>query len=45
MIELDYHRSLYDCYVYHKKLDDDSMIYSTMYVDNMLIAAKSKFDI
>ena len=45
MIELGYNRSLYDCCVYHNKLDDGSMIYLVMYVDDMLIDAKSNSDI
>ncbi|CAM8885712.1 unnamed protein product [Rhodiola kirilowii] len=45
MIELGYNRSPYDCCVYHNKLGDGSMIYLVLYVDDMLVAAKSKSDI
>ena len=45
MIQLGYNRSPYDCCVYHNKADDGSMIYLVLYVDDMLIAAKSKSDI
>ena len=38
-------RSLYDCCVYHNKVKDGSMIYLLLYVDDMLIAAKSMCDI
>jgi len=38
-------RSLYDCCVYHNKVEDGSMIYLLLYVDDMLIAAKSMCDI
>lgn len=34
-------RSKYDSCVYFRKLDDDSIIYLLLYVDKMLIAAKS----
>ena len=34
-------RSSYDSCVYHRKLSDDSFIYLLLYVDDMLIAAKS----
>ena len=45
MVELGYNRSPYDCCVYHNKLEDGSMIYLVLYVDDMLIAARSKTDI
>ena len=45
MIELGYNRSQYDCCVYHNKLEDGSMIYLILYVDDMLIAARNKADI
>ena len=32
----------FDCCVYSKKLDDDSFIYLTLYVDDILIAVESK---
>jgi len=38
-------RSLYDCCVYHNKVEDRSMIYLLLYVDDMLIAEKSMCDI
>jgi transposase InsO family protein len=45
MIHLGFNRSPYDCCVYHNKADDGSMVYLVLYVDDMLLAAKSKFDI
>ncbi|XP_071940223.1 secreted RxLR effector protein 161-like [Coffea arabica] len=45
MIELGYNRSQCDCYVYHNKLEDGSMIYLILYVDNMLIVVRNKADI
>ncbi|XP_027171542.1 LRR receptor-like serine/threonine-protein kinase FLS2 [Coffea eugenioides] len=45
MIELGYNRSQYDCCVYHNKLEDGSMIYLILYVDDMLIVARNKTDI
>ncbi|CAL1356411.1 unnamed protein product [Linum trigynum] len=45
MLELGYSRSPYDCCVYHNKVEDGSMIYLVLYVDDMLIAARSKSDI
>jgi len=38
-------RSLYDCCVYHNKVEDGSMIYLLLYVDDMLIATKCMCDI
>ncbi|CAL1382933.1 unnamed protein product [Linum trigynum] len=45
MLELGYNRSPYDCCVYHSKAEDGSMIDLVLYVDDMLIAARSKSDI
>ena len=45
MIQLGYSRSPYDCCVYHNKADYGSMVYLVLYVDDMLIAAKSKYEI
>ncbi|CAL1393099.1 unnamed protein product [Linum trigynum] len=45
MLELGYNKSPYDCCVYHSKVEDGSMIYLVLYVDDMLIAARSKSDI
>ncbi|CAL1399156.1 unnamed protein product [Linum trigynum] len=45
MLELGYSRSPYDCCVYHNKVEDGSMIYLVLYVDDMLIVARSKSDI
>lgn len=35
----------HDCCVYHNKSDDGSMIYLLLYVNGILIAAKSKSNI
>ena len=45
MVMLGYTRSSYDCCVYYNRLNDDSFIYLVLYVDDMLIAAKKKYDI
>ena len=45
MIKLGFSRSPYDCCVYHNKADDGSMVYLVLYVDDMLIAAKSKSEV
>jgi hypothetical protein len=41
MIKIGYRRCEYDCCVYVKSLDDDSFIFLLLYVDDMLIVAKS----
>jgi hypothetical protein len=41
MIKIGYRRYEYDCCVYVKSLDDGSFIFMLLYVDDMLIAAKS----
>ena len=45
MVKLGYTRSSYDCCVYYNRLKDDSFIYLVLYVDDMLIATKKKYDI
>ena len=45
MIDHGYLRSNYDSCVYHKELSDKSFIYLLLYVDDMLIAARSISDI
>ena len=45
MVKLGYTRSSYDCCVYYNRLKDDLFIYLVLYVDDMLIAAKKKYDI
>lgn len=45
MVKLGYTRSSYDCCVYYNRLKDDSFIYLVLYIDDMLIAAKKKYDI
>lgn len=45
MMVLGNNKSSYDCCVYCNKLKDDSLIYLVLYVDDMLIAAKNKYDI
>ena len=39
------HSLIYDCYVYVKCLDDGSSIFLLLYVDDMLIAAKTMVDV
>ena len=41
MIKISYRRCEYDCCVYVKSLDNDSFIFLLLYVDDMLIIAKS----
>jgi hypothetical protein len=41
MIRIGYKICEYDCCVYVRSLDDDSFIFLLLYVDDMLIAAKS----
>ncbi|GKV22644.1 hypothetical protein SLEP1_g32496 [Rubroshorea leprosula] len=41
MVKSRFTRSNYDSCVYHKRLRDDSWVYLLLYVDDMLIAAKS----
>jgi hypothetical protein len=41
MFKIGYMRCEYDCCVYVKSLDDGSFIFLLLYVDDMLIAAKS----
>jgi hypothetical protein len=45
MIKIGYRRCEYDCCVYVKSLDDGSFIFLLLYVDDMLIAAKSIFEV
>jgi hypothetical protein len=45
MIRIGYKRCEYDCCVYVRSLDDDSFIFLLLYVDDMLIAAKSIVDV
>ena len=45
MLSHDYSRSNYIYCVYHKKLSNGSFVYLFLYVDDMLIAAKSMFEI
>ena len=46
MIQIGYKRCEYDCCVYVKSLDDSSCIFFLLlYVDDMLIAAKSMIEI
>lgn len=45
MVRLGYNKSLYDCCVYHNKVDDDLTDYLLVYIGNMLIVAKSKSNI
>ena len=41
-VGLGYDKSSYDCCVYHNKADDGSMVHLLLYVNDILIAAKSK---
>jgi hypothetical protein len=41
MIKIGYKRYEYDCCVYVRSLDDGLFIFLLLYVDDMLIAAKS----
>uniref|UniRef100_A0A5B7BYT4 Reverse transcriptase Ty1/copia-type domain-containing protein n=1 Tax=Davidia involucrata TaxID=16924 RepID=A0A5B7BYT4_DAVIN len=45
MLDQKYIRSQFDHYVYFRKLRDGSFIYLLLYVDDMLIASKSKVEI
>ena len=45
MIRIGYKRCEYDCCVYVKRLDDDSFVFLLLYVDDMLIAAKSMSEV
>ena len=45
MIRISYKICEYDCCVYVKSLDDDSSIFLLLYVDDMLIAAKSMSEV
>jgi hypothetical protein len=45
MIKIGYRRCEYDCCVYVRSLDDGSFIFLLLYVDDMLIAAKSIADV
>ena len=42
MVSCGYTHFEFECYIYSRNLDDGSFIYLTLYVDDMLIAAKSK---
>lgn len=42
MVTRGYKRCEYDCCVYFKIVDDGSLVLLTLYVDDMLVAAKSK---
>ena len=42
MISQGFSRSPYDCCVYHNKVEDGSLIYLLLYVDDMLIAARER---
>ena len=41
MTKIGYRRCEYDCCVYMRSLDDDSFIFLLLYVDDMIIVAKS----
>jgi hypothetical protein len=45
MIKIGYRRCEYDCCVYVRSLDDGSFIFLLLYVDDILIAAKSIMEV
>ena len=45
MISQDFKRSSFDSCVYFKQYNDESFLYLLLYVDDMLIATKSKGEI
>ena len=45
MISNDFKQSSFDSCVYFKRCNDKSFLYLLLYVDDMLIAAKSKEEI
>ena len=45
MISHDFKKSSFDSCVYFKRCNDESFMYLLLYVDDMLIAAKSKEEI
>ena len=45
MVSHGFDRNSYDCCLYHSKLDDGSMNYLMLYVDDMLVATKNKSDV
>lgn len=45
MVYNGYTTNYYVRYVYYRKLLDDSFVYLLLYVDDMLIKAKYKFEI
>ena len=45
IISHDFKRSSFDSYVYFKRCNDKSLLYLLLYVDDMLIATKSKEEI
>jgi len=45
MLDNGFSQSAYDSCVYYKKLPDGSFVYLLLYMDDMLIAAKSMLDI
>ena len=42
MLKIGFERSKFDSYVYVKKVEDSMVVYLLLYVDNILIASKSK---
>ena len=45
MIQIGYKRCEYDCCVYVKSIDDNSSIFLLLYMDDMLIVAKSMSEV
>ena len=45
MIQKDFTRCEYDCYVYLKKMEHGSYLYLLLCIDDMLIATEKKSDV
>lgn len=45
MIKHAYNKCNYDCYVYYKRINEGTMIYLLLYLDNMLITCHDRGEI
>lgn len=45
MLTIGFKRSSYDSYVYMRPVNDGSLIYLLLYVDDMLVAVRSKLEV